>query len=273
MFKELGLDEDCTREQVDEKIDLIYDYVADLKDALIKDGLHILGLVPEGERMKEMVYSLCRLRNGSVPSLRISVAESMGLDMDELLDDPSAFNEREGVVNGTLTDRVDARFNLLIDRFYDTGFVRDECLRITEEVCGTLTDNLVGAVSYVCDHIYPSICRMTDEVDNYLLGHAGRYVPPGPSGAPTRGNAHLLPTGTNFYSVDPDTIPSEASWRIGKKMADQMVERFVQDNGRYPESVGIVVWATDTMKTGGDDVAYIFSLMGVKPTWLSLIHI
>ena len=267
MFKELGLDEDCTREQVDEKIDLIYDYVADLKDALIKDGLHILGLVPEGERMKEMVYSLCRLRNGSVPSLRISVAESMGLDMDELLDDPSAFNEREGVVNGTLTDRVDARFNLLIDRFYDAGFVRDECLRITGEVCGTLTDNLGESVSYVCDHIYPSICRMTDEIDNYLMGHAGRYVPPGPSGAPTRGNAHLLPTGTNFYSVDPDTIPSEASWRIGKKMADQMVERYVQDNGQYPESVGIVVWATDTMKTGGDDVAYIFSLMGVRPTW------
>lgn len=267
MFKELGLDEDCTREEVDERIDLIYDYVADLKDALIKDGLHILGLVPEGERLREMVYSLCRLRNGSVPSLRASVAESMGLDIDILLDDPSGSIEGQCVVNGTLIDRIDERFNGLIDAMDERAFDKEACLLVAEEMFGTVSDGMRTSVSYVCDQIYPGIKGMTNEVRNYLGGHSGRYVEPGPSGSPTRGNAHLLPTGTNFYSIDPNTIPSEASWRIGVKMADQMIERYVDEYGKYPESVGIVVWATDTMKTGGDDIAYIFSLMGVRPKW------
>ncbi len=267
MFKELGLEEDCSREDVDEVIDLIYDYVADLKDALIKDGLHILGQVPEDERMKEMVYSLCRLRNGKVPSLRASVAEAMGLDLDALLDSPSTMHPTEGVTYGTLVDRIDDSFNELIDGMYDAGFSRDESLRITERMFGTPGEDLVSSVSYVCDHIHPSILRMTEELDNYLVGHDGRYVKPGPSGSPTRGNAHLLPTGSNMYSVDPDTIPTQSSWRIGKQMADDMIERYVKDNGCYPESIGVVLWATDTMKTCGDDIAYILWLLGIRPTW------
>lgn len=267
MFKELGLCEDCTRQDVDGKIDLIYDYVSDLKDALIKDGLHILGQVPEGERLREMVYSLCRLRNGSVPSLRAAVAESMGLDLDALLDDPSGFTDGMDVVNGTLVDRVDDGFNRLIDTMDEKDFDVEDCLKAAEEMFGSVPRSMNESIQYVCEHVYPGIRGMTDEVTNYLLGHSGRYVPPGPSGSPTRGNAHLLPTGTNFYSVDPSTIPSEASWRIGVQMADQMIARYVEEYGKYPESVGIVVWATDTMKTGGDDIAYIFSLMGVRPTW------
>ncbi|MCL2031989.1 MAG: cobaltochelatase subunit CobN [Methanomassiliicoccaceae archaeon] len=267
MFKELGLDRDCSREDVAEKMDLIYDYVSDLKDAMIKDGLHILGDVPEGERMIEMVYSLCRLRNGNIPSLRVSVAELKGLNLDELLDKPSVFNTEKGCLNGALVDDVDKDFNTLLDRMYGVGFDIEGCFSIASEMFGILTKEMKESISYVCEHIYPSINRMTDETDNFVIGISGQYVPPGPSGAPTRGNAHLLPTGTNFYSIDPDAIPSEASWRVGKQMAEDMVNRYVEDNGNYPENVGIVVWATDTMKTYGDDVAYILYLMGIKPKW------
>ncbi|MBR7152762.1 MAG: cobaltochelatase subunit CobN [Candidatus Methanomethylophilaceae archaeon] len=267
MFKELGLDEECDIGDVDERVDLIYDYVADIKDALIKDGLHVMGKVPEGERMREMVYSLSRLRNGSVPSLRGAVAESMGLDLDSLLDDKSGFTPGWDVVNGALVDRIDGAFNALIDSMDGVSFDREASLSVAEGMFETVPQSMVDSIAYVCDHIYPGICRMTDEVDNFLKGIGGRYVPPGPSGAPTRGNAHLLPTGTNFYSIDPSTIPSESSWIIGSKMARQMIDRYIEDNGRYPESIGIVVWATDTMKTGGDDIAYIFSLMGIRPTW------
>ncbi|MCL2148309.1 MAG: cobaltochelatase subunit CobN [Methanomassiliicoccaceae archaeon] len=267
MFKELGLERDCSMGDVVEKIDLIYDYVSDLKDAMIKDGLHILGDVPEGERMVEMVYSLCRLRNGGVPSLRISIAGSKGLDMDALLDNPSAFDAERECLNGALVDEVDREFNALLDRMYEAGFDREASLSIAEGMFGKLTAELEESVRYVCGHIYPSINRMTDETDNFVVGISGGYVPPGPSGSPTRGNAHLLPTGTNFYSIDPDAIPSEASWRVGKQMAEDMVNRYVADNGGYPENVGIVVWATDTMKTYGDDVAYILYLMGIRPRW------
>jgi cobaltochelatase CobN len=267
MFKELGLGSDCTLEDVIEKMDLIYDYVSDIKDAMIKDGLHILGDVPEGERMIEMVYSLCRLRNGSIPSLRNSIANCKGLDLDKLLDNPSQCDPITGRLNGALTDEIDRDFNRLLDSMYEVDFDQEKSIRIASDMFGKSNENMGQSMSYVCEHIYPSILKMTDEMDNYMLGISGRYVPPGPSGSPTRGNAHLLPTGTNFYSIDPDAIPSEASWRVGKKMADDMIRRYVEDNGHYPENVGIVVWATDTMKTYGDDVAYIFSLMGVKPLW------
>lgn len=267
MFKELNLDPDCKLDDVVTKIDLIYDYVSDLKDAMIKDGLHIMGLVPAEERLLEMVYSLCRLRNGKIPSLRSSVADCKNMNLDELLDDPSSIHSERNCLNGTLIDEIDRDFNILLDRMYECDFEEKSSIDIAYDMFGGITDDIKESISYVCGHIYPSILKMTDETDNFVLGISGRYVPPGPSGSPTRGNAHLLPTGTNFYSIDPDAIPSEASWRVGNKMAEDMVARYVEDNGCYPENVGIVVWATDTMKTYGDDVAYIFSLMGIRPVW------
>lgn len=267
MFKELGIDPECGEDEFEESIDIVYDYVADLKDALIKDGLHILGKVPREERLKEMVYSLCRLRNGSIPSLRGAVASAGGLDLDILLDSPSSVDEKHNVTYGTLIDRIDGEFETLIERMHDTDYCTEESLKAAEAMFGNVTEDMKKSIEYVCGHIHPSILRMTDEVKYFLYGNGGKYVPPGPSGSPTRGNAHLLPTGKNFYSIDPDAVPSAASWEIGKKMADGMIERYVEDNGAYPENIGIVVWATDIMKTGGDDIAYILYLMGMKPVW------
>ncbi len=266
MLKELGLDEGCSDTEIEAAIDIVYDYVADLKDAVIKDGLHILGDIPEDERLKEMVYSLVRLRNGQIPSMRASLAAVRGYDLDELLDSPSSIHPEEARTYGTITDEIDGLFNRIIDAMCDCGFSEQASLEAAERIAGGMSGDLSCSVSYACVSVYPGICEMTRELDSYLTGHSGGYVLPGPSGSPTRGNAHLLPTGTNFYSIDPNTIPSESSWRIGKKMADDMISRYVKDNGCYPESVGIVVWATDTMKTGGDDIAYILSLMGVRPT-------
>jgi cobaltochelatase CobN len=102
---------------------------------------------------------------------------------------------------------------------------------------------------------------------NISAGCDGCYVPPGPSGSITRGMADILPTGRNFYSVDPRAVPSQASWRVGVALGDALLERYLKDEGKYPESVGIVIWATDTMKTKGDDIAEILYLMGVTPVW------
>ena len=267
MFAELGLQPDCTPEDVDAIVDEIYDYIADLKDAVIKDGLHVLGEVPEGERLREMVYSLCRLRNGDVPSLRGCVCTAMGYDLDALLDSPSSVDPATGRTFGSILDEVDGAFNGLIDTMDGLGFVEEACVDAARGTFGDLDEGMERSIRYVCGTVFPGIMAMGDEIGNLLVGLDGRYVPPGPSGSPTRGNAHLLPTGRNIYSIDPDAIPSEASWRVGSRMAEDMVSRYVEENGRYPENVGIVVWATDTMKTYGDDVAYILALLGVRPTW------
>ncbi|MBR2255722.1 MAG: cobaltochelatase subunit CobN, partial [Candidatus Methanomethylophilaceae archaeon] len=117
------------------------------------------------------------------------------------------------------------------------------------------------------DRLVPDIRRMTDEIGHMSDGLRGEHVVPGPAGAPTRGGAAILPMGRNFYSLDPDSIPTHTAWEIGKRMADQMIERYVAEKGTYPREVGFVIWATDTMKTYGDDVAYILWLLGVRPVW------
>ena len=109
--------------------------------------------------------------------------------------------------------------------------------------------------------------RTTDEIDNLLRGLEGRFVPPGPSGAPTRGMANVLPTGRNFYSVDPKTLPSPAAWGVGQALGDALLEKYLEEEGAYPEMVGIVVWGTSAMRTHGDDIAQIMYLLGVRPVW------
>src|SRR5690606_23811652 len=93
------------------------------------------------------------------------------------------------------------------------------------------------------------------------------HVPSGPSGAPSRGAANVLPTGRNFYSVDPKGIPSPLAWEVGVKLADRLVERHLDETGTYPTTVGLVLWGTAAMRTGGDDAAEALALIGVRPTW------
>ena len=120
---------------------------------------------------------------------------------------------------------------------------------------------------FTCNILVPNLIRTTDEIDFLLRGLAGGYVPAGPSGAPTRGMAHILPTGRNFYSVDPRSVPSQSAWRVGKQLAHEVVARHVKETGTYPENVAISIWGTSAMRTHGDDVAQILALLGVKPVW------
>ena len=266
MFKELGLEEDATIEDVAEKVETVYDYVTELKDAAIKDGLHILGHAPEDKRLREMVYCMTRLRNGDIPSFRVSVAETKGIDLDRLLSNPSGTYD-DGKLNGAVVDEIDSLVQELIDRMFEKGFNKSDCFELSKDLLGENWEHAKVTLEFICDVLYPNILRISDEMDLLLKGSSGGYVVPGPSGSPTRGNAHLLPTGKNYYSIDPEAVPSEVSWKVGKKMAEDMIKRHVDEMGCYPENVGIIVWATDTMKTGGDDIAYLFYLMGLRPKW------
>jgi len=126
-----------------------------------------------------------------------------------------------------------------------------------------------ACLEFILNEIIPRLDRTTDEVTNLLRGLSGRMVPAGPSGAPTRGMARILPTGRNFYSIDIHTIPTETAWKVGVQAADRLVEKYLAENdGKHPRSIGIVVWGTSTMRTHGDDIAEILYLMGVRPVWV-----
>ncbi len=128
-------------------------------------------------------------------------------------------------------------------------------------------EGLRKVLQFTCNTLVPNLIRTTDEIHYLLVGLSGGYVPAGPSGAPTRGMAHILPTGRNFYSVDPRSVPSQSAWRVGQQLSNEVLARHLKETGTYPESIAISIWGTSAMRTHGDDVAQILALMGVKPVW------
>ncbi len=260
LLTELGIPDDVDLDSFEAELGRIHDYITDIKDTIIRDGLHVLGRPPEGDLMEESVYSLTRLRNGEVPSLRQAVATSMGFDLDSILDDKSGITD--GELNSIILDRIDGRVVSLIGDMQAAGYDRDTCLGMAGD-----SEDIRTTVGFICDSLVPNLNRMTDEMDNMMHACDGGYVLPGPSGAPTRGNVHILPMGRNFYGIDPDIIPTKASWEVGRRMADQMIARYTDVKGAYPTEIGFIIWATDTMKNNGDDVAYILWLMGIRPIW------
>ena len=255
-------------------------YLCELKDAQIKDGLHILGDTPEGEQLVGLLCALTRLDISGIPSLRRSVAEALGIDYARLTDDlgEAPAGEIPEVIanldleapvrtNGDVLERIELLCRKAYSEMLDRGFGGGDVAQVVADVLGAPDIQTESVLRYVADTVYPALMKTPDEVGNLLRGLEGKYVPPGPSGAPTRGMANILPTGRNFYSVDPKTIPSPAAWETGKQLAQSLLDKYLEDEGAYPEMVGLVVWGTSAMRTHGDDIAQILHLLGVRPKW------
>ena len=265
ILEDLGIPGDVSVDGLTEHLGDIHDYITDIKESVVRDGIHILGRAPDDEQLDESIYTLTRLRNGDIPSLRYAVADTMGIDMEYGLEHSTEMVD--GMTYGELMDGVDVKVQSLLVGFRRLCYDKKRCLNLTKDELGTVSEALEKVVSYICDTLVHNLRLMTDEMDNIMVALDGRYVLPGPSGAPTRGNAHLLPMGRNYFSIDPDIIPSRSAWDTGRRMADKLIERYVNERGSYPHEIAFIIWATDTMKTNGDDVAYILWLMGVRPKW------
>ena len=95
----------------------------------------------------------------------------------------------------------------------------------------------------------------------------GCFVAPGPAGAPARGRLDVLPTGRNLYAIDPRAAPTRNAWEIGRRAAEEVLARYAQDHGDWPKRIVIDLWGSATMRTGGDDLAQAFALIGCRPVW------
>ena len=105
------------------------------------------------------------------------------------------------------------------------------------------------------------------EREGLLTALDGRRVAPGPSGAPGPRRLDVLPTGRNLYAIDPRAVPTRTAMEIGARTAEEVVARYVEDHGDWPKSIVLDVWASASMRTGGDDIAQGLALLGVRPTW------
>lgn len=257
-------------------------YLCEVKDVQIRDGLHILGEAPAGEARINLVLAVLRAPQVwggtlALPGLRQSLAAAHGLDEQALLAEPGARvavpDSLTALIDGpavTAADAVDLIEGLarrLVVGMETLGWDATKLPAVVEEVLGGADRDVLAVLRFAATEVVPRLARTTDEVDHVLAALSGRFVPPGPSGSPTRGLVNVLPTGRNFYSVDPKAIPSRNAWTVGQALADSLVARHLADTGAYPASVGLTVWGTSAMRTQGDDIAEVLALLGCRPTW------
>jgi cobaltochelatase CobN len=246
-------------------------YLCELGMAQIRDGLHVLGAMPP---LPEMLRSMTRLANAGAPSLIDSIARSLGLDYPALLeapgkklDTPANLNGRMCPTHADVLEALDGMAMSLYTMLEEFGFRIDKLEEVQSAVVGRVSDETTEALTFACQQIVPKLERVGDEVEHVLDALEGRYIPAGPAGAPTRGMAHILPSGRNFYAVDPRALPSEAAWRVGQQLAREAIERYRAEENQYPETVGLSAWGTSQMRTHGDDVSEVLALLGVQPVW------
>jgi cobaltochelatase CobN len=251
---DLGLERAPDDEIFDEFVLHVDGWLCEIKDAQIRDGLHVLGQVPEGVELINLVLAMLRSPQifggqvNGVPGLRAA----LGLADDAPLSDVD-------VVETTARDLVEA--------LAAADWSVDAVPQIVERIVGMPNDAVAAVLRFACQEVIPRLARTGDEITAILHALDGGYVPAGPSGSPLRGLINVLPTGRNFYSVDPKAIPSRLAYQTGQAMADSLLSRHLDETGDYPQSVGLSVWGTSAMRTSGDDIAEVLALLGVLPVW------
>ena len=239
-------------------------YLCELKEAQIRDGLHIFGQSPTGQQERDLAIALARVPRGDGKqhnaSLLRSLAADLGITIDPLDCDMA----------GPPPEKPDA----LVDG--TTWRTNGDTIEKLEALCQSMITGEEGpqgpmsaaVLAEIETRILPTIQACGDAEGTALLAAlSGQFVPPGPSGAPTRGRMDVLPTGRNFYSVDSRAVPTPTAWALGWKSANLLIEKHLQDHGDWPRSMLVTAWGTANMRTGGDDIAQALALMGVKPTW------
>jgi cobaltochelatase CobN len=249
MDHDLGLAQRPEDDSFDDMLLHVDGWLCEIKDVQIRDGLHILGLAPTGEAELDMVLAILRARQlfggeQSIPGLR----QALGLAEDGT-DERAAVDDAEEQARG------------LLAALQATGWEAGQVDSLTAD------PGVARILRFAAVEVVPRLAGTAAEIAQVLRALDGRYIAAGPSGSPLRGLVNVLPTGRNFYSVDPKAMPSKLAWETGVSMADSLLERYRADHGEWPRSVGLSVWGTSAMRNSGDDIAEVLALLGARPIW------
>ena len=237
-------------------------YLCELKESQIRDGLHIFGQCPKGRQLRDLIIAIARHPTNGRSGITRALAKDLDLDFDPLTADPTS--KIQNRTAGDLVEELEQKAAELVDNLIENIRVNPRSSAVKNIQTGEATQQ---ELDWINNYLLPSLLQTDQEITNLLRGLDGRHIPSGASGAPTRGRPDVLPTGRNFYSVDIRAIPTETAWRVGRVAAETLIERYTQENGEYPKTLGLSVWGTSTMRTGGDDIAEALALIGVQPVW------
>jgi cobaltochelatase CobN len=274
LARSCGLAEDCgiaASDDTDTALGKLDNHLCELKELQIRDGLHIFGRAPEGQQLVDLLVALTRLPRGKGEgrdqSLIRALARDLGLDEDfdplsATLGDPWT-----GTRPGALQAASDDAWRLNGDTIERLELLAQALVAGTT-ACAADWQRTAEVIAYITSELRPMVegCG-ANEINGLLRGLDGRFIAPGPSGAPTRGRLDVLPTGRNFYSVDTRAVPTPTAWALGWKSAGIILARHRQEHGAWPKSFVLSAWGTANMRTGGDDLAQALALIGVRPVW------
>ena len=273
-------------------------YLCELKEAQIRDGLHIFGQCPQDTQLRDLIVAIARNPNANRMGLTRAIALDWEWDFDPLTADLGeelvGFDNPEDppkfLVLSPQPPSIEIGANSKSPLKWTAGkvqktFAKKPCriigdaVEILEEYAAELVTAVMtnreiqvgthtqAELDWIATRLLPALQQTNQEMTNLLRGLNGEYIPSGASGAPTRGKPEVLPTGRNFYSVDIRAVPTETAWCLGRKAAEVLIDRYTQEHGEYPQTLGLSIWGTSTMRTGGDDIAQALALIGVQPVW------
>jgi cobaltochelatase CobN len=294
-----GIDRDCGIAPDDDRAEALKKldgFLCELKELQIRDGLHVFGSSPAGDLLSPLLLAIARARRGDRPqdeSLLRALAADLGLECDPLTMDlakewagpkPVALQPppRPSLACGGGSASVPDGSHpppLLTGAGRGGGWrtagdtvERLEALALRlvtgEAAAEPHWSRTTAVLAWLDETLRPAVAACgAAEIAGLLAGLDGRFVPPGPSGAPSRGRPEVLPTGRNFFSLDTRAVPTPAAWQLGWHSAGLLVERHAQEHGNYPARVALSAWGTANMRTGGDDIAQALALIGARPVW------
>ncbi|MBN9314844.1 MAG: cobaltochelatase subunit CobN [Devosia sp.] len=286
--RDIGLVPDET-----ESLRRIDTFLCDLKEAQIRDGLHVFGQSPIGRLERDLIVALARVPRGEgagEASLVRALADDLKLGLDPLTADlgaewtgpllPSPLRGGPGGGGGAVGNEISLATPTPQpspqgggEPFRTVGDIVEYLEALAAELVEGgapepdwhATRAVLGTVVHT---IRPRLrASGPAETAALLAGLDGRFIAPGPSGAPSRGRLDVLPTGRNFYSVDNRAVPTPTAWELGRKSAENLLLRHFQDHGTPLRSLALSVWGTANMRTGGDDIAQALAFIGARPSW------
>ncbi len=241
-------------------------YLCDLKEAQIRDGLHILGSAPEGQQESDLLVALTRINRGRGEGEDKSLIRALADDLQLGLD-PLDCNFAEPWTGS----RPDVLRSLTPDTWRSVGDTVERLEILAAQLVEssrTAGQNSQPVLNFIEAELRPLLKSSgRAEIAAIIRTLNGQKIAPGPSGAPTRGRLDVLPTGRNFFSIDSRTLPTPTAWALGQSSAQALLTRHFQDTGQHLVSAALSAWGTANMRTGGDDIAQALALLGAQPVW------
>jgi len=258
------MDENAALQQLDT-------YLCELKESQIRDGLHIYGTAPAGDLERDLAIALVRVPRGDGRGPNASLIRALAHDCAI---DPAEFDPLDCEMGAPWTGpRHKFLWAMGTDPWRTNGDTVERLERLAQmAIAWPETPKHFTHTAPVLETLHNEILPALRacgpaERDALMAGLDGRFIAPGPSGAPTRGRPDVLPTGRNFYSIDSRAVPTPAAWALGWRSAEMLIEHHLQQHGDWPRAMLLTAWGTSNMRTGGDDIAQGLALMGVRPRW------